>query len=100
MKPSLAQLIGYRTIGVFLAVLTTLLVLANQQEVGLARDELVYMSSGSQYARWWRNALPGGEGTSSKEITKTWGGPSPTDNNRPSLVCRNAEYTSFLPGAV
>ena len=84
----LAQLIGYRTIGVFLAVLTTLLVISNQQEVGLARDELVYMSSGSQYAKWWRAALPGAEGTSRKEITKSWGGPSPTDNNRehPPLI--------------
>ncbi len=84
----LAQLVGYRTIGVFLAVVTTLLVISNQQEVGLARDELVYMSSGSQYAKWWRNALPGAEGTSNKEITKSWGGPSPTDNNRehPPLI--------------
>ena len=45
------DVIGKRTIGWILALVTVALVVSNQQQVGLARDELVYMQSGSTYAK-------------------------------------------------
>jgi len=77
-----------RTVGWILALVTVVLVVANQQQVGLARDELVYMASGDKYAKWWRGALLGGDATTRDKITKSWGGPAPTDNNRehPPLI--------------
>ncbi|MBA2543660.1 MAG: glycosyltransferase family 39 protein, partial [Deltaproteobacteria bacterium] len=81
-------MIGPRTVGWILALLTTVLVVANQQEVGIARDEVVYMQTGERYAKWWRAGLLGADTASNDKITKTWGGPSPTDNNRehPPLI--------------
>ena len=64
------DVIGKRTIGWILALLTVVLVVRNQQEVGLARDELVYMQSGSTYAKWWRDAITG-DGWSREKITKS-----------------------------
>ena len=58
-----------------LAVVTTVLVLVNQHQVGIARDEVVYMQNGARYAEWWLSLGKGG-------ITKTFGGPGATDNNR------------------
>ena len=46
-------MIPKRSVGLILAVITTMLVVANQQEVGLARDEIVYMQNGMRYADWW-----------------------------------------------
>ena len=90
---SLAQIIGYRTIGWILALVTTVLVVANQQEVGIARDEMVYMQSGSHYAKWWRSPS-----FSTESITKTWGGPNPTDNNRehPPLIKTLAGFSKWI----
>ncbi len=74
-----------RWVGWVLALFTTALVLANQQEVGIARDETVYMTYGVRYAKWWMH-LP--SNLSKDKITQSWGGPHPTDNNRehPPLI--------------
>ena len=87
-------MIPRRAVGWILAVLTTVLVVANQEEVGIARDEIVYMQSGARYADWWMGVLVKAydfdrlvnlklDGTISKDrITKTFGGAGATDNNR------------------
>jgi 4-amino-4-deoxy-L-arabinose transferase-like glycosyltransferase len=64
------------TAGVLL-VISTALVLWLQRDVGLARDEVVYMNAGSKYADWWTSPEISEEG-----ITAAWGGDQPTDNNR------------------
>jgi hypothetical protein len=72
-----------------LAVLSTVLVMRSQRDVGIARDEMVYMGSGSHYVRWWRDLFTGKDGTfTHKAITTHFGGPRATDNNRehPPLV--------------
>jgi 4-amino-4-deoxy-L-arabinose transferase-like glycosyltransferase len=86
-------MIPRRAVGWILAVLTTVLVVANQEQVGIARDEMVYMSAGDRYADWWLAYVVGGvEGkpsvASRDAIARTFGGPNPTDNNRehPPLV--------------
>jgi hypothetical protein len=86
-----------RVVGFVLAVLTTVLVVANQEHVGLARDELVYMQHGERYAKWWRGAVLGAD-TSTERITKTWGGPNPTDNNRehPPLIKTLSGFSKML----
>jgi Dolichyl-phosphate-mannose-protein mannosyltransferase len=63
-------------------VIATMLVLANQQEVGLARDEIVYMQSGMRYADWWIGLVKLDHGAGKQSITRTFGGPGMTDNNR------------------
>ena len=75
-------MIPKRAVGVILAVITTMLVIANQQEVGLARDEIVYMQNGMRYADWWIGLVSFQHGVSKQNITKTFGGPGATDNNR------------------
>lgn len=59
-----------------------------QTGVGIARDEVVYMNAGDGYVAWWGRVLTGEESTSRAKITKSWGGPRATDNNRehPPLV--------------
>ena len=71
-----------RIIGWALAVLTTALVIVNQHDVGVARDEVVYMQNGSRYADWWIGLVTFDHGISKASVTKTFGGPGPTDNNR------------------
>ncbi len=77
-----------RLIGWVLALVTVLCVTVNQQDVGIARDEVVYMGSGSKYARWWLGLVTFEHGVSAKSITQTFGGPGATDNNRehPPLI--------------
>jgi len=65
-------------IGWALAAVVTMLAIANQREVGFARDEIVYMQAGASYASWWVSLAKG----SPRDIAKTWGGPRATDNNR------------------
>jgi hypothetical protein len=75
-----------------LAVITVGIVLANQEQIGLARDETVYISHGTRYADFWSGValrvqgldhIPRLDGTISKaRITGTFGGAGPTDNNR------------------
>ena len=76
-----------RAVGGMLAVATVAIVLANQQQVGLARDEIVYMQSGARYADWWiavgqQTSGAGGSALSTDRIASTFGGPNATDNNR------------------
>jgi 4-amino-4-deoxy-L-arabinose transferase-like glycosyltransferase len=56
-----------RVIGLALALITVVAVMVNQRDVGIARDETVYMAAAQSYAKWWL----GGFGA----INKTWGGP-------------------------
>jgi hypothetical protein len=42
-----------RWLGWALAAATAILVVVNQQGVGIARDEVVYMQAGARYADWW-----------------------------------------------
>lgn len=59
------------------------LVLSAQQDLGIARDETVYMGQGSKYATWWLDLVTGKDGmTREKVITAHFGGPGMTDNNR------------------
>ena len=70
-------------IALVLWILTFALVVVAQEDVGIARDETVYMGHGSKYARWWLDAIEGKKGTiSEKGITASWGGRGLTDNNR------------------
>jgi hypothetical protein len=70
-----------RITGWALAVVTILTVLINERDVGIARDETVYMSVAPRYAHWW---LHGGDGG----IEQTFGGPMAGGNNpeHPPLI--------------
>jgi len=58
-------------------------VVVAQEDVGVARDEVVYISSGAKYAHWWIDLVSFQSGTlSEKGITASFGGPRATDNNR------------------
>lgn len=55
----------------------------NQHRVGIARDEIVYMSYGSRYLGWWEQWKADRPGVSDpKTISDYWGGKAATDNNR------------------
>ena len=72
-----------RAIGLVLFVVTLATALAAQEDVGIARDETVYMGAGDGYAQWWLDVAHGKRGaTSEKGITAAWGGPGATDHNR------------------
>jgi 4-amino-4-deoxy-L-arabinose transferase-like glycosyltransferase len=71
-----------RWIGVALAVIATVVVAINQRDVGIARDEVVYMQAGARYADWWLGLVTFGHGPGRDSVTKTFGGPGATDNNR------------------
>jgi 4-amino-4-deoxy-L-arabinose transferase-like glycosyltransferase len=71
-----------RAIGWLLALATVVLVIGNGQEVGIARDETVYMSYGSAYADWWIGLVTLEHGAAKASITRTFGGPGATDGNR------------------
>ena len=51
-----------RVTGWLLALATTICVVWSQEDVGIARDEVVYMAAGSRYADWW--LAPFGKGHS------------------------------------
>ncbi|HTL32635.1 MAG TPA: glycosyltransferase family 39 protein [Kofleriaceae bacterium] len=75
-----------RLVGLGIAVLTFFVVMSNQREVGIARDETVYFSAGSRYAEWWDRAVTG-KGINQKGITDYWGGIGGGNNaEHPSLV--------------
>ena len=40
-----------------LALATTVTVLVNQRDVGIARDETVYMQAGPRYFAWWKSLV-------------------------------------------
>ncbi len=77
-----------RMIGGALAVITTLLVLTNQRDVGIARDELIYMSTGDRYADWWAGLVTFDHGPGPASVDKTWGGAPGSGNNteHPPLI--------------
>jgi 4-amino-4-deoxy-L-arabinose transferase-like glycosyltransferase len=69
-------------IGGALALVATIVVVVNQRDVGIARDEVVYMQNGAHYADWWVGLVTLDHGISEKSVTQTFGGPGATDNNR------------------
>ncbi|MBK9030420.1 MAG: glycosyltransferase family 39 protein [Myxococcales bacterium] len=72
-----------RAIGAALVVLTLATTLSAQRDVGVARDETVYMGAGDGYARWWLDLIGRKRGvTSHAGITAAFGGPGVTDHNR------------------
>jgi hypothetical protein len=73
---------GARWLGWGLALATTAAVIVNQRDVGIARDEVVYMQNGARYADWWIGLVTLRHGISEASVTRTFGGPGPTDNNR------------------
>jgi hypothetical protein len=75
-------------LALLLGVLATALVVHEQRDVGIARDEVVYMHAGSRYAAWWTGLSGGRTHLSRASITEYFGGPNATDNNRehPPLV--------------
>jgi hypothetical protein len=77
-----------RAIGLVLALATFVLVIENQHDVGIARDETTYMSAGSSYARWWMDLFTGNGAAGEQRITKTFGGApgGGTNSEHPPLV--------------
>jgi len=71
-----------RLIGWALAAATAIAVIANQRGVGIARDEVIYMQIGARYADWWIGLASFQHGIGEASITRTFGGPGATDNNR------------------
>ena len=71
-----------RLTGWALAVVTTIVVVVNQRGVGIARDEVVYIDNGERYADWWVGLVTFQHGAGEVSVTRTFGGPSATDNNR------------------
>lgn len=66
-----------------LALVVILSVARAQRQVGVARDEVVYMGAGAHYADWWAGLFSGDfSRLSARGITKGFGGPQPTSNNR------------------
>jgi 4-amino-4-deoxy-L-arabinose transferase-like glycosyltransferase len=65
-----------------LLVGATALVVALQRDVGVARDETVYMHHGSRYADWWIGLVTADGVANKQAITATWGGKEVTANNR------------------
>ena len=69
-------------VGWALAVVAVVVVMIDQRDVGIARDEVVYIQHGEHYASWWLGLVRLEHGVSAASITQTFGGPSATDNNR------------------
>jgi 4-amino-4-deoxy-L-arabinose transferase-like glycosyltransferase len=86
--PAIAGRAARRLIGWVLAVVTAIVVMVNQREVGIARDEVVYIQSGERYADWWIGLVALRHGISRASVIQTFGGPGATDNNRehPALM--------------
>ncbi|HET7506246.1 MAG TPA: glycosyltransferase family 39 protein [Kofleriaceae bacterium] len=69
-------------IGGALGLFATLVVVASQEEVGIARDEVVYLQNGARYASWWIGLVTLRHGIDERSVTQTFGGPGASDNNR------------------
>jgi len=82
-RPSQRAIVGWA-----LALVTVLAVLANQRDVGIARDETVYFSAGTRYADWWIGLVTFDHGISGKSINDTFGGAPGGNNNseHPPLI--------------
>jgi len=64
-----------RHVGWLLALVTTITVVMLQRDVGIARDETVYMSAGQRYAEWWVGLGKLQHGLGGPLITSVFGGP-------------------------
>jgi 4-amino-4-deoxy-L-arabinose transferase-like glycosyltransferase len=75
-------------VGVVLALVTTITVVVMQRDVGIARDETVYMSAGTRYAEWWTGLVTFQHGFDGKLIDATFGGGfgGPANPEHPPLV--------------
>ena len=69
-------------IGWVLAAVAAVAVVMNQRNVGIARDEVVYILNGERYADWWIGLVTFKHGPGERSVTQTFGGPAATDNNR------------------
>jgi 4-amino-4-deoxy-L-arabinose transferase-like glycosyltransferase len=69
--------VKHRITAAALLILGTALALWMQADVGIARDETVYMRAGTRYADWWIDTLQG----DMRPIDQTWGGKMAGDNN-------------------
>jgi hypothetical protein len=74
--------IARRWLGWGFGLLTVLIVMHDQREVGIARDETVYMTYGPRYVEWWAGLLTFEHGVSEAGIKAAFGGDGETDNNR------------------
>jgi hypothetical protein len=70
-----------RVLGWVLAIAATAVVAINQRDIGIARDEVVYLDAGDRYAAWWRGLLTFRHDASEASITGTFGGPNGDRNN-------------------
>jgi len=69
-------------VGATLALAAAAAVVVLQRDVGIARDEVVYLQNGARYADWWIGVATLQHGIGRDSITRTFGGPGATDNNR------------------
>ncbi len=67
-----------RGLAALLAVVTFALVIWNQRDVGIARDETVYFRAGDQYVAWWSDLVHARGAATKQAIGSHWGG---ADNN-------------------
>jgi hypothetical protein len=78
-----------RAIGLAIAVVAFVVVMRNQRDVGIARDEVTYMAAGSSYARFWMDLFTFEDKTLTEDrIKRTFGGPpgGGTNSEHPPLV--------------
>jgi 4-amino-4-deoxy-L-arabinose transferase-like glycosyltransferase len=61
-----------------LGAITFTLVMFNQRDVGIARDETVYFHAGDQYVAWWSDLFHARGALAQQSIEAHWAG---TDNN-------------------
>lgn len=61
-----------RVIGWLLALATVITVTINQRDVGIARDEVVYMAAGTHYADWWLGLVTFDHGVGGDRIKRTF----------------------------
>jgi hypothetical protein len=78
-----------RVTAVGLFVLSMVLVMTSQRDLGIVRDETFYFSAGTRYAQWWIDAVLSRSGsTSAATIAATFGGPpgGATNSEHPPLM--------------
>jgi 4-amino-4-deoxy-L-arabinose transferase-like glycosyltransferase len=71
-----------RLAGWALGLAVAAVVMINQRSVGIARDEVIYIQNGAHYADWWIGLVTFQHGITEASVTRTFGGPGVTDNNR------------------
>lgn len=82
-------------IGLGLALLTTIVVTCNQRNVGIARDETVYMQHGAKYADWWTGLATFDHGLSGDSIGGTFGCP-PSQKKPCEATANNREHPPLM----